>query len=123
MAQRKPSAPIAVTQLPSADLVQFRFDKLDEAFEKLDKKMDDIVSNTVTKEEATLLVAERNEKIQQLKDDFEEEIKTIKDQMKEDAENRKWLNRKIIGSVIAAFFLSLGSLLVALLLKSHVSLH
>lgn len=132
-----PDSPIEAPKLPSADLIQFRFDRIDEAVNKLDKKVDYFTQTFLSKDESALLISERNEKIANaqkelttLIEDVRKEAKstseavrkeaktnhdTLKKQLDEEKENRVWRNRAIFVAVISALFVSIGTLVVTLM--------
>lgn len=66
MANKSSSSAVASIPLPSADLINYRFDQNDLQFEKLNKKLDDMTTNFVTQAYVAKLKADADEKHQNL---------------------------------------------------------
>lgn len=86
MAKQPDTKTVAAIPLPSADLINYRFDQNDRQFEKLNKKLDDMTTNFVTQAYITELKSESDAKHK----DFQKQIDDIK-------KNAKWW----VGTIVA----------------------
>lgn len=124
---------VEIPKLPSADLIQFRFDRIDDAVSKLDKRVEFFTSTFINKDEAALLISERNEKIST----SQRELTTLIEDVRREAtkanievlkridrndEDKRWLNRKIVGAVLVAAITAIFSLTITLI-SSHAFGH
>ena len=69
---------VATVPLPSADLINYRFDQADRQFDKLNKKLDDMTTNFVTSAYVAQLVSDGDKKhtaLQQQIDDIKRNAK------------------------------------------------
>lgn len=95
-------------KMPSADLINFRFDQSDKQMSEVNRKLDHLTNSFVTKEEVAALRDECNMKIA--------EIQRSADT---DKANRRWWNRMLATATFSALFVSLGTLIIYVILKIH----
>lgn len=82
-------------KMPSADLINYRFDQADKQFAEISGKIDHLANNFVTKEELQVVVND----LESFKND------------------RKWWTRMMTSASISALLVSLGTLIVYLILR------
>lgn len=116
-----PTAPLEPPRLPSADLVQYRFDKIDESQALVLKGFDDLKtemrSTFVPREEINLMIRERDEKEISAHRELHTKIEIVDKKVTEEHDNKRWLNRALITASVSALFIALGSLVVGVLLR------
>lgn len=95
-------------KMPSADLINFRFDQSDKQMSEVSRKLDHLSNSFVTKEEVAAFRDECNMK-----------IADIQRQADADKANRRWWNRMLATATFSALFVSLGTLFIYVILKIH----
>lgn len=94
--------------MPSADLLNYRFDQVDQNFKEVKEQLAALVSNFITKEEAQMLKDERDAKIEALRIEHGNALKALTDRL----DTQRWYWRAIVTAVLFALAASLGSLFI-----------
>lgn len=97
MATIKKSEVVPSVQMPSADLINFRFDQTDRQFDELKNTLTKLTNNFVTREEAQALREERDGRIAEITRRLD---------------SYRWYMRSIISAVLLALFTATASLLL-----------
>lgn len=90
-----PTVAVEQPKMPSADLINYRFDQTDKKFVELGAKLDHLTNHFATKQ------------------DFAELQRRLDAHLSE----RRWKSRMLATAAYGALFLSLGTLVVALILS------
>lgn len=93
-------------KMPSADLINYRFDNIEKIQKSTNDKLDMLTNNFLTREEAQTLTQERDAK-----------IADIQRQLDADRAERRWKTRMIATAAYSALFVSVGTFIVYALLR------
>lgn len=78
-------------KLPSADLINFRFDQIDGSFAEIKQTLKDMTESSVPRAEIMLMKKDRDDKLS----DMQTQIDNI-------VEDKRWLYRAIMSAVLLA---------------------
>ena len=102
MAKITPIPPVEIPKLPSADLINYRFDQIDGSFKEIKDTLRNMQEQAVPRSEIMMMKKERDDKIMD-----------IQDQVDELKANNKWWFR----SIITALLLAIASFALTFLVK------
>ncbi len=100
----QPLAQVEQPKMPSADLINYRFDMIDNKLLETGIKLDKLTLSFATKEEAHAV-----------KEDLLTQIAALQGQISAERADRRWRNRMISSAAVGALLVSLGTLIVWLL--------
>lgn len=119
--------------LPSADLITYRFDRVDSGLAQVSERLDNMSQVFVPRAEIMLMHKEQDERIASVQREcvqltqavrneallsanaIREEVKITNSYITEVKEGRKWTQRTAIAAILSAVLLAIASLIVSLI--------